>query len=260
MILLRPLVLKIGGSLITDKNKPFTPRIDVIERISREIYNAWIEGRIKLVLIHGGGSFGHYVASKVMKEKGSIDRQGFSLIAWSMMELNKLFTEKLLYTKLPVVQICTRGIVYEDKANLYVNVDVIKKLVDDYIIPILFGDVIVSEKEYRILSGDDLAWRLSLELSSEWVLFATNVEGIYDKPPEKGGGKIIKVFKLSESRDIALGGSKGIDVTGGMLSKILSGSEALRRGVKGFVFSGLIENNIYRALRGYRDFGTVIEY
>ncbi|MGC9009224.1 MAG: isopentenyl phosphate kinase [Sulfolobales archaeon] len=258
--MLRPVVLKIGGSLITDKNKPLTPRLDVMNRIAREIYRAWSEDQISIILIHGGGSFGHYMASKVLTERRIIDQEGFSLIAWSMTELNRLFTEKLLSMKLPVVQICTRGITYEWGGELRINLDVLKELISVNLIPVLFGDVIISERGFRILSGDDLAWRIAMEIGSEWVLFATNVEGIYEKPPEKGGREVIRVLRLSEEKNIVLGSSEGIDVTGGMLSKILSGREALRRGVKGFIFSGLIEDNIYRALKGYRDFGTVIVY
>ncbi len=257
---MKPVILKIGGSLITDKNKPFTPRLDIMDRISREIYRAWSEDQINIILIHGGGSFGHYMASKVLNERKVIDQEGFSLIAWSMTELNRLFTEKLLSAKLPVVQICTRGLVYELNDELHINFDVIKELIKNDLIPILFGDVIVSERGFRILSGDDLAWRISMKLGSEWVLFATNVEGIYEKPPERGGREIIRLLRLSKEINIVLGASEGIDVTGGMLSKILSGREALKRGVKGFVFSGLVENNIYKALKGYRDFGTVIMY
>lgn len=263
MRLLRSVVLKLGGSLVTDKSKPMTARLDVIERVSKEIREALEISRIDLVLIHGGGSFGHYYASKVLSERGSIDSEGFAQIAWSMNELSRLIVSKLIENRVSAVQISTRGVVYEEENEVHVYIDSIRRLMSRNLVPVLFGDVIVSNQGFRIISGDELAWRIALELGSEWVLFATNVEGVYDKPPEKGGGEVIKRLRLSEIDRMSIdleNTSRGIDVTGGMLQKILSGEKALARGVKGHVFSGLIPGNIYRALVGDRDFGTVIEY
>ncbi|UCH38405.1 MAG: hypothetical protein JSV76_06030, partial [Candidatus Bathyarchaeota archaeon] len=49
-------LLKLGGSVITNKEKPCTPNHSVIMRLAHEIKRANIT---PLVIVHGGGSFGH---------------------------------------------------------------------------------------------------------------------------------------------------------------------------------------------------------
>jgi len=54
------ILLKLGGSLLTDKNKPFSIREDVVRSVIQQI----IDANKKIILIHGGGSFGHPLAKK----------------------------------------------------------------------------------------------------------------------------------------------------------------------------------------------------
>ena len=50
--------LKLGGSLITDKSKPDTPRIAVLERLAKEIRRALTDQpQLSLLIGHGSGSF-----------------------------------------------------------------------------------------------------------------------------------------------------------------------------------------------------------
>jgi isopentenyl phosphate kinase len=58
-------VIKLGGSAITHKDSPLSPNIEVIEQIARELIKFDLKKK-KIVLIYGGGSFGHYVASKYL--------------------------------------------------------------------------------------------------------------------------------------------------------------------------------------------------
>jgi isopentenyl phosphate kinase len=54
--------LKLGGSLITDKNEAHTHRPDVLARLGREIAAALEQDpSIKVVLGHGSGSFGMWL-------------------------------------------------------------------------------------------------------------------------------------------------------------------------------------------------------
>lgn len=53
-------ILKIGGSILTDKSQELKARPDVILRLAMEISER-PEG---LVLVHGAGSFGHIPAKR----------------------------------------------------------------------------------------------------------------------------------------------------------------------------------------------------
>jgi isopentenyl phosphate kinase len=52
-------VIKLGGSLITDKERDSTARRDVVARLAREIAAARARLPHALLLSHGSGSFGH---------------------------------------------------------------------------------------------------------------------------------------------------------------------------------------------------------
>jgi isopentenyl phosphate kinase len=52
--------LKLGGSLITVKSQPHTPRLEALERLGQEIAQARLHNpNLQILLGHGSGSFGH---------------------------------------------------------------------------------------------------------------------------------------------------------------------------------------------------------
>ena len=63
--------LKLGGSLITDKDKPYTPRLDKLKELALEIKTV-LDSTPDLLLIlgHGSGSFGHTAAKKYGTRNG----------------------------------------------------------------------------------------------------------------------------------------------------------------------------------------------
>ena len=75
---MKPVVLvKLGGSLITRKDRPDTARREVIARLAAEIAEAWPRVAGSLVLGHGSGSFGQTNGSS-----GSPAKRG-SRVPWS---------------------------------------------------------------------------------------------------------------------------------------------------------------------------------
>ena len=63
------IILKLGGSLLTDKETPLSIREEVLERSIKQI----IESKKSIILIHGGGSFGHPTAKKYQISQGFND-------------------------------------------------------------------------------------------------------------------------------------------------------------------------------------------
>jgi isopentenyl phosphate kinase len=57
----RPIILKIGGSAITDKTGEAQPKTEIINRLAEEIKRADLDN---LIVVHGGGSFGHPTAAR----------------------------------------------------------------------------------------------------------------------------------------------------------------------------------------------------
>ncbi len=256
------LILKIGGSVITDKEKPLTIDRESMESIALEIGEAYRENPAKILLIHGGGSYGHYIVKRLIETRGEIDGEGFSQITWWMNELNRELVMRLRDRGLPAVSISTHSIFYEKHdGSLSYYVEPVARMLEGGLIPVLYGDAVVSEKNrYTILSGDTIAWKLSLELGCGKVLFATDVDGVFDRDPSKPGARLLRELRISRDSTALDTSSSKYDVTGGMRRKILEGVESLRRGVRALIFNGRRRGNIYRALKGYEDVGTVVIY
>ena len=100
----KPIILKLGGSVITVKDKPLTPNMDAIGRLAEEIAEADVS---PLIIVHGGGSYGHPLAAKYKIAEGFKSRSqtlGFSKTHNAMVSLNMLVVESLLNEGVPGIR------------------------------------------------------------------------------------------------------------------------------------------------------------
>ena len=97
--------LKLGGSLITDKSAPRTPRADLMARLAAEIKNAKAaSGDLRVVLGHGSGSFGHVPAKKYGTRQGVDSPEGwggFAEVWYEATTLNRILMDVLHAAGLP---------------------------------------------------------------------------------------------------------------------------------------------------------------
>ncbi len=247
-------VVKLGGSLITDKNKPFKVRFKTLDRISSEIKDVLDTAKVKLILIHGGGSFGHYVASKYMGEE--ITSQGLIEIHEAMLRLNTIVLKYLRKKGVFTETIHTSSAFTLKNGRIYTaNTEVIKGLLDKGVTPLLYGDIVYDKlKGFTIVSGDTLAAYLANALNAETVVFATNVNGIYRRyPPKRGLKDLIKTIDLkSFTLEFETAKSMGYDVTGGILFKLSELKKYIKckRKVKVFIINGMKKGLLRNILLG----------
>jgi len=102
--------LKLGGSVITDKKREATAQEDIIQRAGQEISQA-LKARpdLSLVLGHGSGSFGHFVADRYGLRDGIQEGpqseeywRGYAETAAVAARLNRLVTDVFLAEGLPI--------------------------------------------------------------------------------------------------------------------------------------------------------------
>ena len=97
-------IIKIGGSVITDKSKYCSLREDQLSRISKEI-SQWDR---KCIIIHGAGSFGHILAKEYYLNEGFKNNEqlkGFSLTHAMIQKLNLLVLNSLHEKSIAAVSI-----------------------------------------------------------------------------------------------------------------------------------------------------------
>jgi isopentenyl phosphate kinase len=154
----KPTLLKLGGSVITDKKKPLTPNLGSIDRLANEISRAEVSS---LILVHGGGSFGHPVAERYRIAEGFSEPSqimGFSETHRAMTKLNSLVMKALINHNIAAVAVQPSSCVVT-KAGRILNMELrpLKKMLKMGFVPVLYGDAVFdSEKGFAILSGDQL--------------------------------------------------------------------------------------------------------
>ena len=87
----RVLVLKLGGSLITDKTTPYSLRDGTIKAVSKEIKECLDRKLVdQLVIVHGVGSYGHPPVIEHKLYKGFIDPRQLMPISRTQSKVNEL--------------------------------------------------------------------------------------------------------------------------------------------------------------------------
>jgi isopentenyl phosphate kinase len=256
--------LKIGGSVITDKGGEMAARTEEISRLAEEIHGANVHN---LIVVHGGGSFGHPTAQRYgikdgFKEDGQ--RIGFSETHHVMTILNGLFMDSLIWHEVPAVSIAPSSCLITDNGRINHFEDaLIKTMLRMDLVPVLYGDAVLDRKlGFTILSGDQLASALAIKLCANRIIIGADVDGLYDCDPKlEKTAKAFKHLTLDELKKLQdrLGKSTVCDVTGGMFGKVVELLPALEQGVQVTILNASKPDNIYRALTGDAIEGTVIE-
>ncbi len=243
------LLVKLGGSVITDKKEYKKFRYDATKKIVKEL------PKEDLIIVHGGGSFGHILAHKYRITEGFEEdkRYGFAKIGMDMMELNLKILEILHEHSIPAVSIPPHAFhIFGDDLNL----DIFEHYLTLGIVPVTYGDVILDKRQgINICSGDYLMLHLAEKFKPEKVIFLTDVDGIYDRNPKEEGATLIPVL----SRHYKPGTNLNVmDVTGGMKYKISIMREIAKHS-KVYVINGFHPERLVKVLRDEEFLGTVVE-
>jgi len=236
-------VLKIGGSILTDKSGEKGALQDEIERVAREVASRPRD----LVFVHGAGSFGHIPASQYGLPK-RFSPEGLRVTHQSVVRLNRLLLEALAEAgveSLPVHPLSCLTL-SEGRIERFAT-EPIEEMLKNGIMPLLHGDVAMdSTRGAGIVSGDQLVSYLARALRAEVVVVGCNVDGVLLS------GRPMAEVKRSDLPRIegAVGGSSGIDVTGGMRGKLDELLELAEMGISSRIFNASREGNIVRALQG----------
>lgn len=259
--------LKLGGSLITDKAAPKTPRPATLARLASEI-SAALRSRpdLRLLLGHGSGSFGHVEAAKYGTRAGvqtAEEWRGFAEVSRAAARLNRLVTDSLMEAGVPVIGFqpsasarCRDGTIEE------LALAPIRTALERGLAPLLYGDVAFDEvRGGTIISTEDIFRFLAPRLRPARILLAGIERGVYADWPQ--GRTVIPRLTPSNASQFfpALGGSPGYDVTGGMVTKVaeMLALTAEDPHLQILIFSGETPGQVYAALSNETaHFGTII--
>ena len=248
------LILKLGGSLLTNKSKPFSLREKVLNDSIQQI----VDSKKKLILIHGGGSFGHPVAKEYNISNGinpNIQNQIFGLAKTHdvMNQLNSKIIETLLEKNFPAITIQPSSIFMTSAKKISTRAfDVIETALDLGILPVLYGDIILdSNSSFSIISGDQIILEICKILKNfkiKKVIFTIEKDGIFIKDKNNN----IKLATEIDSNSIdslkLANFDEKIDVTGGIKKKLEIIENICNLKIPVQIINGLKNKNIFKAL------------
>ena len=251
-------IIKLGGSLITDKKKVKRPRKGVMERLATEMAAA---GE-KLMVVHGAGSYGHYLAKEGKLNEGFIgdwQLEYLSKVHRDMRELNLMVINAMIDAGMNPISIPPSSIAIYEAGNLsHFPTQLFEMYSGMGLTPLSFGDMVPDTKRlFAICSGDHIMRQLSGIEGVERAIFATDVDGIYDRPPNEKGAKLLD--EVYPSKEV-LTELMYTDTTGGMAQKISDGFAISRKGVEVIVINGLVEGRLEKAIKGENVPGTIIRW
>ena len=253
------ILIKLGGSIITDKNTPYKARPDVIRRLAKELKKI---KDVSVVLSHGVGSFAHTSAKKFGGKKGYKSKWGIAKVAHDVMDINKIVMDILLEEGLPAVSLRPMSMMITDAGKLKNNLfEIVEETLNQGLMPVVYGDVIWDKKwKSTIYSGETTLNEIGIYLSKrgfkvDKIIQVGETNGVYDDK-----GKTIPSISKRNWKSIQqyVFNSRRADVTGAMKHKIENALLIANKGIKTWITNGIIPNQLFNVLHGKNIRGTII--
>ena len=253
------IIIKFGGSLITNKSKLCSPRTEIIEKTCAMVSEIIKLGK-KVIIVHGAGSFGHIKAKKWKIFEGmdsNIKNQleGVHEVREDMKILNNLIVSMLNNYSIDAKSYPPHQYGGGEGMDYKFSKD-IDEFINSNIIPVVYGDVVetYTEKGFGILSGDDICEILTNRYKPKHVIFAIDgAEGIIDNPNDVEGGNLIEKYVVGT--EVVMNKVEN-DVTGGMELKIMRATNCFKMGSRVSIINGNNPQMIMNAILGKGYTGT----
>ena len=254
-------LLKLGGSVLTHKDRYRALRSRAVARLAREIA---ISGGRDLAVVHGAGSFGHVLARRYGLADGYHRPEqllGLARVQRDVRSLNLAVLEALTRARVPAIAIPPSVVArFEGGRLASFDGDPFDHFLRLGFTPISFGDAVLdAQRGFAICSGDDVMLELARRFRPDRVVFAADVDGVFTADPKRVRSATL-VARVSPATvpSIDLSPNAVADVTGSLEAKILKMAEIARFAGDVRIVNGLKPGRVARALRGRAVPGTKV--
>lgn len=258
-------LIKLGGSLITDKDQPYTARPEIMQQLAKEVHLIRNQNpNLKLIIGNGAGSFAHQSAKKYNTINGffsDADKLGFCLVHQDAVNLNLLLAKCFLSAGLPVVSLPPlMMILAENKQLLKTDFSSVENSLQSGLIPLIFGDVVLDKAiGGTIFSSDTLLAELAKYFHAQGLKVRLVNAGNYPGVRDQNGQVLSHISPANYSQiKTFLGASASVDVTGGMAKKVEEFLAVSSLGIDCWIIDGNIPGNLADTVLGQPSLGTLI--
>jgi isopentenyl phosphate kinase len=252
------LLVKLGGSILTDKARLRSPRRAAIRRLAREL----IQIRQPLLIVHGAGSYGHVLSRKYRLIEGGPSpskRIAAAQVQADVKELDALVVHALIDAGFPAVSIAPSAVLSLDDGRVSsVDITPFLEYASMGFTPVTFGDVVRDVRRgFSICSGDVMMLELARTFRPDRAVFAADVDGLFTADPKRHRDvRLLKAVRPDDLKRIAFTSALRTDVTGSIEGKVRRMFEIADHVGECLIVNGNVKNRVRDALRGRRVVGT----
>jgi isopentenyl phosphate kinase len=231
------IVIKLGGSALTDKGIIYTPRTSIIESSAEQIRE--ICKKFALVLVHGAGSYGHIPVKRFKLENGLKSPKqvkGLAATKFKLLEWESILDATFLKHRVPVAPFLASDFIVAMNGRIVTSeLRPLEKWLQLGCVPSIGGDIVTdTAKGFCVLSGDQIAAFIAIKFNAKKLIYGVDVDGVFDSNPKLNTkAQILKNLTPSSAARLVSKAASGTtpDVTGGMAGKIREAIPAARHGI-----------------------------
>lgn len=251
------ILIKLGGSIITDKTQYRKFDQETVSRLCEEIRTSGES----VLIVHGAGSFGHVLAKEYSLQDGLIDFGQVPAVAkvqYDVRELSLMVINELLAKGIPALSVPPGSCFMMENGKLIVDdPEVLLAATHVGIMPVLFGDVVFDRaKGFGICSGDQIMEILCDLYDPKKIIFVSDVDGLFtDNPKTNAGAELIPEVTSDILAKIS-GNSNVDDVTGGVRAKMESMLRMTTAERECVLINGSVPGRLNSTLKGEKVIST----
>ena len=263
-----PVIIKLGGGLITQKDQLCNPKINIIQDLAKSIHQL-VKMNIRVIIVHGAGSFGHLKAKSWKLHEGRTDEglptegefttqdEAIDSVREDMKNLNQLVSNEFTKLGMSIISHPPHTWAFETGSDFVGDLNRFNMV--DYSVHITHGDVVDCKgtTEFGILSGDDICYRLAIELNASHMIFAMGgAPGVMTLPPSNPDSELIPLW--TPNKQFQGHHQSDIDVTGGIYLKLNVAEKISQHVPSVWIIDGECPERIEEVVQNGKTYGTRI--
>jgi isopentenyl phosphate kinase len=231
----RTVVIKLGGSVITDKGLAFKANYRSMHRIAKELAGL----KERLLVLNGAGSFGHIPVKRWGLDHGFNRKKTnhFAKTKLQLLRLQQILVSVMASHGVSAVPFTPSSFMIARSGRLCrAELAPIREFLDLGLVPLFGGDLVPDlDHGWTVVSADQMASWIAPQIGASMIVYGTDVDGLYDSDPKTSrDARLIETVSLGEIRRVSRSalGSRMPDVTAGMRGKLFEAEHAVRMGVE----------------------------
>jgi len=254
---MKKIVIKIGSQVITQgKNL----NIKNINNIINDIVNVKKEKYEIIIISSGAVSTGLQTFEKDFKiinntsKKETLKRKILASVGWP--NLMQIYKNKFEEKNIKCAQILVNRSDFSNR-NRYLSLrEVTQNLLNLNILPIFNENDVLSAEEENFSDNDQLASMIAAMVVADLLIILTDVNGVYNKDPEKKDAKLINEIKNIEEIIENINNKKSEFGRGGMKNKLISAKLITSLGIPLLIANGFRKNILEKIILKNKLLGT----